>query len=200
MLLDRPETGEQGERMFDLTLVDHLRVTFGHIIHCHKAHAEIARSHARWSRALRAGEGLMMAAAAITAIGSVSGQTFGNAVATAAFAGLGLLLLLADLMLNLDRSAQAHFQCAVRFWTMREKYRALLSDLCDGAVSPEAARSIRNALLGELQTIYESAPIGDSQLYQSAREAAAGSDAEAFSDEIDVFLPGPLRKRKAAAS
>jgi SMODS and SLOG-associating 2TM effector domain family 4 len=187
--------------MFDLTLVDHLRVTFGHIIYCHRAHAETARSHARWSRTLRVGEALLMAAAAIAAAGVAFGQSFGNALATAILAGLALLLLLADLMLNLDRSAQAHFQCAVRFWGMREKYRALLSDLSDGAIEPAAARRHRDALLEELQSVYESAPVADPKAYQSARQAAAAVEGATLTDEeIDIFLPGSLRKGKVAAS
>jgi hypothetical protein len=192
---------EQGDRMFDLSLVDHLRVTFGHIIYCHRAHSDIARSQARWSRALRASEALMLAATVVTAVGLAVGQNFGNAVATAAFAGIGLLLLLADLMLNLDRSAQAHYQCAVRFWAMREKYRALMSDLCDGAIDADSARRIRNQLLSELQSVYESAPVDDPRAYQSAREAAATSESAALDgEELDLFLPPPLRKGKAATS
>ena len=32
--------------MFQLTLVDHLRMTFGHIVYQHRAHAQIAyRAH-----------------------------------------------------------------------------------------------------------------------------------------------------------
>ena len=46
--------------MFELTLFDHLRMTFGHIVHRHRAHAELAQSRRRWDRALRIAEVLLM--------------------------------------------------------------------------------------------------------------------------------------------
>ena len=46
--------------MFQLTLVDHLRMTFGHIVYQHRAHAQIAYSRARWNRGLKAFEVLLM--------------------------------------------------------------------------------------------------------------------------------------------
>src|SRR6266852_2458340 len=101
--------------MFQLSLLDHLRLTFGHVVYRQQAHAQIARSRTQQSRWLRGAETLLMAA---TTIGAV-------------FAGLSLVTLLLHLMLDLDASARAHASCAARLWQIREQYRALLSDLCD---------------------------------------------------------------------
>src|SRR5262245_31756467 len=43
-----------------LTLLDHLRLTFGHVVYRHRAHAHLARSLAQWSRRLRIAEALWM--------------------------------------------------------------------------------------------------------------------------------------------
>ena len=146
--------------MFEVTFVDHLRLTFAHIVSAHRSHVDAARVQARRARWMKGGEAVLLAATAITAVGATAGWGFGGTVAAAVFAGGALIVLLLDLILNLDRSAQAHFQSAVRFWGMRERYRALMADLNDGAIGPEAARAQRNALLDELQQVQEAAPVG----------------------------------------
>ena len=45
--------------MFDLTLHDHLHLTFNEIIQRHDAHAAKAQPRARWSRRLRGGEAVL---------------------------------------------------------------------------------------------------------------------------------------------
>ncbi|PYR53597.1 MAG: hypothetical protein DMF91_28085, partial [Acidobacteria bacterium] len=89
--------------MFQLSLLDHLRLTFG-------------------------------------AVGAAFARGYGYAIASAVFAVLALVTLLLHLMFDLDASARAHASCAARLWLIREQYRALLSDLCDGAIDVDAAR------------------------------------------------------------
>ncbi len=161
--------------MFEVTFLDHLRLTFAHIVAAHRSHADTARVEARRSRLLKGGEAALIAATAIAATGAAAGWGFGGTVAAAVFAGSALVILLLDLILNLDRSAQAHFQSAVRFWGMRERYRALMADLHDGAIGPEAARAQRNALLDELQHVQEAAPVGSVAAMEEPEDAAAVS-------------------------
>ena len=40
--------------MFELTLIDHLRLTFGHVAYRHKTHSQLAHERARRSRWLKA--------------------------------------------------------------------------------------------------------------------------------------------------
>ena len=53
--------------MFGLTLVDHLRLTFGHVIYTHRAHTRIAARHVRWSRALKGAEIVLVLGTAVAA-------------------------------------------------------------------------------------------------------------------------------------
>jgi hypothetical protein len=186
--------------MVGITLLDHLRLTFGQVVYRHKAHSQIAHSRARQGRWLRAGEALLMTAAAGVSIAASLGQGRVFAIAAAALATTALVVLLIHLTLDLDGSAVVHGACAARLWPMRERYRALLSDLADGAIDAEAARERRDLLLNELHGIYEQAPSADQPAYQAAARAAAVASEGALTDEeINMFLPKSLHKAERSA-
>jgi hypothetical protein len=175
--------------MFDLTLVDHLRLTFGHVIYRHRAHSQIAHERARRSRQLKAIEALLMAAVAAGAVAAAFGKGQAYATASAVLAAVALTTLLLDLTCDFGRSAQVHAWCATRMWRIREQYRALLSDLADGSLDIETVRHRRDALMNELHTVYESAPPGDALPYQAAARAIGQVDEAVLADEeIEVFL------------
>jgi conflict system pore-forming effector with SLATT domain len=181
--------------MFNLTLIDHLRLTFGHVVYQHKAHAHRARSWSLWSRALRGAEALLMAGVTFSAIGAAAGRGSWYAVVSAALAGIALLTLLLHLTFDFEGTARAHAWCAAGLWRIRERYRALLSDLADGVVDVEEARNRRDALMADLQRLYETAPPLDAQIYRSAAQSIGPVDESALTDEeIDLFLPKSLQK------
>src|SRR5262245_40794746 len=181
--------------MFDLSLLDHLRLTFGHVVYRHKAHAHLARSRAQWSRRLRAAEALLVAGVAVVSINVAYGTGQRYAIVCAVLAVLALAVLLVHLTVDFDGSAQAHASCAARLWQIREQYRALLSDLTDGALELETARQRRDALMSELHGIYQNTPAADAHAYQAAVRAVGAVDEAVLTDEeIDVFLPKSLRK------
>jgi len=186
--------------MFNLTLLDHLRLTFGHVVSRHRAHSHIAHTRAQASRRLRPVEALLLAIVAFTAIGTAFGQARGYAIAAAVSAGVAMVVFVVHLTADLDRTAQLHGACASRLWLIRERYRALMSDLADEAIDLDAARRRRDALMTELHAIYENAPPGDHQAYQNASEAVKTIDEAALADEeIDLFLPKSLQKAERAA-
>lgn len=187
--------------MVALTLHDHLRLTFGQVVYRHKAHSKIAQSRARKARWLRAFEALLMTAAAGVSIAAALGQGRIFAIAGAALATGALLVLLLHLTVDLDRSAVVHGACAARLGPMRERYRALLSDLADGAIDVDAARERRDLLMNELYGIYEQAPSADQPAYQAAGRAAAIASEGALTDEeINMFLPKSLHKAEKPAT
>ena len=84
---------------------------------------------------------------------------------------------------------------------MRERYRASLSDLADGAIDADTARARRDLLMNELHGIYEHAPPADGPAYQAAGRAAAIASEGALTDEeIDMFPPKSLHQPKKSAS
>jgi len=187
--------------MFQLSLVDHLRLTFGHVVYRQRAHSQLARTLSILSRRLRATEALLMVAVAFTAGAAALTNRYAYAVAASILAVLAVVALLWSLMMELDVSAQTHLVCAGRLWLMRERYRALMTDLSDGVIDLEGARRGRDELMNELHTIYERASLVDEEAYQSASKAVAGFDDVAFSDEeIDMFLPKSLQKTGQTAA
>jgi hypothetical protein len=188
--------------MFELTLLDHLRLTFGHVVYRHKAHARIAYVRARWSRWFRGAEAVLMTGVAFAALGAAFGRgdVHTYAIASAVLSGFALVTLILHLTFDLDGTAHAHGACATRLWQIREQYRALLSDLTDGAIDLETARRRRDALMNVLHGIYENAPPSDHQAYQTAGQAAMAVDEGALNDEeIDRFLPKSLHKPAKSA-
>ena len=191
----------EGEHMFELTLLDHLRMTFGHIVYRHRAHAQLAHSRAQWGRGLRAAEALLMTGVVFMALGAAFTRGYAYEIGSAILAVLALATLLVHLTFDLDRSAQAHAWCATRLWQIREQYRALLSDLTDGAIEIDTGRRRRDLLMSELHGIYENAPPADHLAYQTAAQAVLTTGEGSLPDEeIDRFLPKSLQKTGKSAT
>src|SRR5262245_13376618 len=72
--------------LVQLTLLDHLRLTFGHVVFRHRAHSQIAHRHSRWSRWLRVAEASLMALVALSACGVAFGKSTAYAILCAVFA------------------------------------------------------------------------------------------------------------------
>jgi hypothetical protein len=181
--------------MFQLTLVDHLRLTFGHVIYAHRAHSELALRHARWNRWLLATEALLMLGAALASIALVTtGQAvYGVVAAVAAVIAVGALVI--RLVFDFDRRASAHRTCSARLWKIREQYRALIADLRDETLTLDAARARRDALMEMLHGVYDNAPPAERSVYAAARQALPGTDEDDLTDEeINQFLPASLQK------
>jgi SMODS and SLOG-associating 2TM effector domain family 4 len=187
--------------MFALTLVDHLRLTFGHVIYTHRAHAHIAARLALWNRVLKGAEIFLLLTATITSIVlSNTGQPF-LAIVTAVAASAAACVMIVRLVLDLDASITAHRDCSARLWHIREQYRALLSDMKDGTLTLAAARERRDALMNTLRAVYESAPPADRKVYEAARLAVPREHEAVLTDEeVDRFLPVPLQKGSTTAA
>jgi hypothetical protein len=187
--------------MFELTLIDHLRLTFGHVVYRHKAHSQLAWSRARWSRWLRAAEALLMIGVLLFACAGAFGNGRGYMITSAVLAVLALVPLMIQLTFDFDASAQVHAQCANALWPMRERYRAVMSDLSDGAIDIDTARRRRDLLIEQLHAIYENAPPTEALAYQKAAEAISIANEPPLTDEeIDLFLPKSLQKAGKSAT
>jgi hypothetical protein len=179
--------------MFDLSLVDTLRLGFGQVVHHHKSHSHAASALARWSRYFRVAETVLMMGVILTALGAAFGRGRGFAIAAAVFASIALLAFLIHMAFDFEASARAHHVSSTRLWNVREQYRALLSDLNDGAIEPEVARTRRNLLMDQVTAIYESAPPLTRRIFRASQKPADGAEEIALTDrEIDRFLPKSL--------
>jgi hypothetical protein len=206
LVLDAPfrrRDGHGRERgpMFGLTLVDHLRLTFGHVICSHRAHAELADRYSRWSRWLQGGEALLLLGTTLSSVALLTTGSVIYAWLTAVTALLATSIVIARLVANFDARVQVHRICSTRLWRIREQYRALLADLKDGHVTLERACERRDALMRVLANVYENAPPADRAVYESARRALPADHEQVLSDEeIDQFLPASLQKGRQPAA
>jgi len=180
--------------MFELSLFDHLRLTFGHIVYRQKAHSMIAHSRVVSNRLLRGAEALLMLGVAFTSLSAAYGRGPIYVIASAILGGLALLTLLLHLTFDLDASARAHWSAAARLWQIREQYRAVLSDLHDGAIDAPEARQRRDALTATMRDFLEHAPSVASQPYQPNEQSAAVDEPALTDAQIDMFLPKSLQK------
>ena len=187
--------------MFGITFIDHLRLTFGHVIYAHRAHARMALQHALWSRWLYAAEALLLLVAAFSSIAVIATGQTPYAVVSAVAASIAVCALLVRLVFDFDRRASAHRACSAQLWRLREEYRALLADLKDGTVTAERARERRDAVMDALHAVYENAPPADRSSYEAARRELPTTHEGALSDaEVDRFLPASLQKSGQSAA
>jgi hypothetical protein len=187
--------------MFGLTLVDHLRMTFGHVIYTHRVHSQLAARYAQWNRWSMAAEALLVLAAALSSIALVATPQPVLAYVSAVSASLAACVVALRLVLDLDGRASMHRTCGARLWYIREQFRALLADLKDGHLTLDAARLERDGLMSRLQAIYDAAPPADRKLYEAAKSAAPNLHEDAILDEeVDRFLPPSLQKGGQSAA
>lgn len=186
--------------MFQVTLLDHIRLSFGGVVHSYRAHSEFAERLTRRLWQMRIAELLLLGGALAAAVVAAVRGELRYIVLAAVLSGSALALFTVYVAVNLEARIYAHRWCASRLWLIREKYRGLLSEVRDGVLDVDALRQRRDALLNELHAIDEHAPLLDRPVYQSARQSLSAAGEAVLSDEeIDRFLPQSLRKTSSAA-
>jgi hypothetical protein len=185
--------------MFQLSLVDHIRLSFGAAATSYRAHA---RAAARLSaRAWQARIAVMLllglaTGACLVALAGVRQAQIGAAV----LSGLALLGYAVTISLDFEPRAYAHRTCAARLWQICERYRALLAEVHDGLVDLPAVTARRDELMREVQIVYEHALPADRDAYQIARDALGAGESAPSDQEIDRLLPSSLRQPARAAT
>jgi len=82
---------------------------------------------------------------------------------------------------------------------VREAYLSLLTDIRDQNFSLIDLRARRDELQNQLHAIYKAAPHTNGKAYSEAQNALQNREDLTFTDaEIDAFLPGPLKRKRAA--
>jgi SMODS and SLOG-associating 2TM effector domain family 4 len=180
--------------MFQLSLVDHIRLSFGHVVYSHRAHAQVAERLALRAAQMRAAILTLTAVATAAAVLALGGDRRIQ-ITAAVCAGLAFALYALAAALDLEPRAYAHRACAARLWLLCEKYRALLAEVHDGLIDVPAVTERRDALMREVQAVYEYALPSDRDSYQIAHDALADTGGKSLSDQaIDRFLPPSLRQ------
>ncbi len=181
--------------MFQVSLLDHIRLSFGGVVHGHNAHNELAGRLTQRLWQLRAGLLALLAGTLAAALAGILRSDVRWVVVSVVLSGAALAVFTFYVVVNLESRIYAHRWCASRLWLVREKYRALLSEMHDGTITLEGVRERRDQLAAELHGIIEHAPLLDRPAYQKARSSLTAVPESALTDEeIDRFLPASLRK------
>lgn len=182
--------------MFRLSIVDHIRLSFGHVVQNYTVHARAAdrlaavAMNSRTAILLLVGTGTVLSVAVLLG----AGRYVQIAAAIVNAIAFGTYAIVASLGVE-DRTL-AHRVCANRLWLLCERYRALLAEIHDGLIERDVVLARRDELIRQFHDIYEQAAPTYSRTGRTAprapRPGAALSD-----DQIDEFLPESLRQAAA---
>jgi hypothetical protein len=186
--------------MFQLSLVDHIRFSFGSLVSAYQGHAEAAARLTRWAwygRLFALVAGGLAAAASVTAA-----LTSGPMVFVAPWiAGVAFTAFAVHLAVDPERRAAAHRATAAKLWLCCERCRALLAEIHDQAIDAAAVVVRRDALLEEVAEIFAQDPPGDQATYDIAKASLGGGQSRGFSDQqLDDFLPASLRRAERVSA
>jgi hypothetical protein len=161
--------------MFRLNVVDHVRLSFGHVGQNYMVHAHAAERLARFAWRARIVILVLLAAAAALTTGSVIQPGRAYPIAAAATAGLALIGYTVYLAAALEARVYAHRAFAHRLWVVAEDYRSLLAEVQDGFLDREALLRRRDDLILRAHRAYDQSFPADQRAFESLRLATDGT-------------------------
>lgn len=191
----QPRTPDSPENL--RILESQIRECYGKVVWSHKIHEKSADIYMNRLNIIKAWQIILSALTAGSLLvvlfnGAREGVIIGSAFSTLL---LALNIYMKDY--NLGELAQKHVDTANRLWDVRESYCTVLTDMATGYLGMDGAGKKRDELQNYLGSIYRSAPRTGETAYKSARKALNVNQENTFSDEeIDAFLPEPLRRTK----
>ncbi len=185
--------------MFQLSLIDHIRLSFGSVATSYRAHARAAERLARRAWQAKVVTITLLGLATAAGLLALSDVPYSRiaAVAAAALAFIGYGI---SISLDLEPRVSAHRTCAARLWAICEKYRALLAEVHDGLIELPAVTRRRDELMRDVQAVYEHALPTDRESYQIARDALGTGESGVSEQDIDRLLPASLRRTSKASA
>jgi|SRR5665213_1725934 len=189
--------GQLTRRQMEI-LISQLRECYGRVVYAHKAHEKCCDIFLCRLNRLKVWQIVLSAATTGTLLGALLEH---GKIASIVAAGISAVLLAINAYMknyDLGSLAQKHADTATSLWDIRECYLSLLTDAQANAISEGEVGKRRDKLQARLAAIYKGAPRTIGKAYTSAQKALQVNEDLTFSDEeIDKFLPAPLRKGKS---
>ena len=185
--------------MFQLSVVDHIRLSFGSVVTAYEGHAEAAARLARWGWYAKVITMSAVAAGAVlSGVALYAGRGFQIAAAAAATAAL--VACAGYVAFDPQPRIYGHRASAARLWLLCENYRALLAEVHDELIDLATLKERRAELLRDASAVLEHTSPDDRYSYDIARKALKGLGGAGYSDaDLDRYLPSSLRKQTSAA-
>lgn len=183
--------------MFSLSVVDHIRLDFGHVAQNYTVHAEAAERLAGHILKIRITILALLAMTVIAGVAAILQPAWNFDVSVAVASSLALAAYVAQAALGLEGRVQAHRTCAHRLWLIAEGYRSLLTELQDGLIDPSVLLRRRDQLIERVHAAYDQVFPTDQRAFESVRLNGTGG----LTDEtIDRWLPESLRRGSTRAA
>ena len=186
--------------MFQLSVIDHIRLSFGSAIAAFEGHADAAGRLSRMSWYAKLATLTLAAAAAVSS--GLALQRGGAYLTVTVVLGVATLIAVAGYVaFDPQPRIYGHRASAARLWLVCEKFRALLAEAHDELLDLSGIKERRNTLLQEVASILEQGPPADRETYRITRDALAGAHQQAISDaDLDRYLPQSLRSVSRASA
>jgi hypothetical protein len=187
--------------MFCVSVVDHVRLNFGHVVRNYSVHAEAAERMSALALKLRLTVLALLGLATAAMVLSLFSTGRGYQIAAAVIAGLALAGHIVYVAIGVESRVYSHRLFAHRLWVMCERYRSLLAEIQDGLIDDAAILRRRDALIEQVHATYEQGFSVDQPAHEATRQLAVGNEPAAISEQqIDRFLPASVRKAADARS
>lgn len=186
--------------MFQVPLLDHVRLSFASVLASYEAHAEAAAKMARWSSYSKLG--LLAVSGVTTIVATIATQGgFVWQVTTALLASAVFICAAVYVAMNQQPLMYGHRVSAAKLWVICEKYRGLIAELHEGVLDAAMLQERRNALIHETAAVMEQVTPDDRYTYEIAKESLSGPKGAGYPDRvIDRYLPEGLRKEPPATA
>jgi hypothetical protein len=178
--------------MFNLTIVDHVRLSFGHAVQNYTLHTQSADRLRTFS--LYAKMTILTLLAAAIGLGAWALLGGGRAVHIAIIvtSALAFAVYAVVTALSPDERIARHRFHANRLWLLCEGYRALLAEIHDGLLERGQVLERRDALIQQFHDIHAQGSPPDDASGTALKAVRAGRPLT--EEQIDQFLPASLRK------
>lgn len=176
--------------MFELSIVDHVRLNLTRTGENYTVHARAAERLARLTAGIRIGVLALLVAAAGTSVASlltVGGRRLQIAAVIAACLAFAAYSVYVGW--GFEGRVSAHRVCAHNLWMVCERYRALLTEIRDGLVDREAILRRRDELAVETHHAYGLAFPLDQSAYEGLRQSGEDKSHPDFDDAHAGSLP-----------
>jgi hypothetical protein len=181
--------------MFCVSVVDHVRLNFGHVMRNYSVHARAAERMAALALKLRLTVLALLGLSTGAIVVSLFNAGRGFQIAAAVMAGLALAGHIVYVAIGVESRVYSHRLFAHQLWVMCERYRALLAEIQDGLIDDAAILRRRDALIEQVHATYEQGFSVDQPAHEATRQLALGNGPSAMSEQqIDQFLPASIRK------
>jgi conflict system pore-forming effector with SLATT domain len=162
--------------MFQLGVVDHVRLNSGRAIQNYTVHARAAERLAGLTSKVRIGVLILAAITATAAILAVLRGTPAYHVSAAVAAGLTFLTFAVYLASDLESRVHAHRACAHRLWILCERHRILLAEMNDGLLDRTTLLHRSDELAMQMHTAYEQTFAAGQRAFEVARQVDASDE------------------------